>query len=665
MAKHKKLQRLIFKLSSKELRGGGWNLDIKLTDAETSGLLTPIAESTVIRWIDELNHAGDVDGKIRECISGIRELWKQESTNDTRTEMRRLYREKLRLMLVEDYANVVMDSNRDYKELCAHGFMLNGIKFVRLLSTTNGVKMKTVVFCSERLHPIIRFRLDNGRDLEKPMVPAKFGAYEALACSSSTPLSWPDGILVIPDCYTDFVEDVITIDDNESGEPTMKEKRGCKIHKDVSDGFGTMTPERAAIWSSELGIEQPVSGMNMRCAFLKGMLVPFDHVAFAEAHNGASPENEDGYMVRDIWGDIRDVRTCDVVFTESMLKLWASYKSLEDYLGNCRMNNYSLSTTKQAPLVLDPMWTTNYQFLQSYELSDDDINELVQPTIDNIRDILGGDYRKMLLYLCGRNITPNTFYNSDSGYVKALMINSHEVNDPYVRQSVSRLIRKRINQAKMGKLDVHGHFEIACGDPFSLWQSIFGLPVTGILKAGEIYSEFWQGSDDVLLFRSPMSVHNNIRKMHVCHADEARFWYRYIRTMVILNSWDTATDAMNGQDFDGDLDFITDNPVLLRNTKALPTIMCVQHSATKCRVEPHLLVEADMSGFGNKIGKITNDITSQFDILADVTPDSIEAEQLEYRIMCGQKFQQDSSFVESAFTVMCSKKKSIELLEWL
>lgn len=69
--------------------------------------------------------------------------------------------------------------------------------------------------------------------------------------------------------------------------------------------------------------------------------------------------------------------------------------------------------------------------------------------------------------------------------------------------------------------------------------------------------------------------------------------------------------------------------------------MCVQHSATKCRVEPHLLVEADMNGFGNKIGKITNDITSQFDILADVTPDSIEAEQLEYRIMCGQKFQQD------------------------
>ena len=45
-----------------------------------------------------------------------------------------------------------------------------------------------------------------------------------------------------------------------------------------------------------------------------------------------------------------------------------------------------------------------------------------------------------------------------------------------------------------------------------------------------------------------MSVHNNIRKMRVCHSDEARYWYRDIKTMVILNSWDTATDAMNGQD---------------------------------------------------------------------------------------------------------------------
>ena len=548
MAKHNKLQRLIFKLSSKELRRGGWNLNIKLADAEADGLLTPIAESTVIRWIDELNHAGDVDGKIRECLAGIRALRRQESTNDARTEMRRLYREKLNLSLVDDYVNVVMDSNKDYKELCAHGFMLNGIKFVRLLSTTNGVKMKTVVFCSERLHPIIRFRLDNGRNLEKPIVPAKFGAYEALACSSSTPLSWPDGILVVPDCYTDFVEDVITLDDNENGEPIMREERGYKIHKDVSDGFGTMTPERVAKWSAELGIEASVSGMNMRCAFLKGMLVPFDHVAFAEAFNGASPENEDGYMVRDIWGTRRDVRDCDVVFTESMLKLWSSYKSLEDYLDNCRMNHYEISTTKQAPLAHVPMWTTNYQFLQSYELSDEDINELVQPTIDNIRDVLGGDYRKMLLYLCGRNITPNTFYNCDNGYIKALMVDGAEVNDPYVRQSVSRLIRKRINQAKMGKLDVHGHFEIACGDPFSLWQSIFGLPVTGILKAGEIYSEFWQDSDEVLLFRSPMSVHNNIRKMRVCHSDEARYWYQGIKTMVVLNSWDTATDAMNGQD---------------------------------------------------------------------------------------------------------------------
>lgn len=641
MAKHNKLQRSVFKINSSKLKQSDWNLKLRFEDALVNGEVVFLAESTVLRWIDELNGTEDCDDKAREINRQIRWLGRQPNSHDNRIEMKRLWRERNRVLFKEDYVLVVMDTKKDYREVCENGFEVNGIRYHRLLTTTGGVKAGTVVFTSERLWPELRRRLDNGRDLEKKIVPAKFGAYESLACSSSIPLSPPKGILVVHDAYTDFTEDVITLDNRDGGEPKMEFVKGYEIHKDVSDGFGTMTPERAQIWSEELGLDGVLSGMSTRMAFEKGMLVTFDHIEFAEKVNGASADNPNGYLVKDVWGDLRDVRDYDVVLTESMLKLWDSYKSLEDYLDNCRENHYEFSTPKQAPLELENVWTTNYQFIQSYEFTDDDIEELVRPTIDNIKDAMGGDYRKLMLYLGGKTITPESFFFSEDNCVKALMVDKREIRDPYIRQKAKAAIRKRIDQAKMGKLDVHGHFEIACGDPFALWQSIFELPVTGLLGAGEVYSEYWRGSDEVVLFRAPMSVHNNIKKVKVNSSGDVQHWFKYIHTMLVMNAWDSATDAMNGEDFDGDMNFITDNAVLLRRTRKTPTIFCIQHRAEKHKITEQLLIDSDINGFGNQIGKITNDITSQFDIQTKFEPETLEYDTLAYRIICGQLYQQD------------------------
>ena len=63
-----------------------------------------------------------------------------------------------------------------------------------------------------------------------------------------------------------------------------------------------------------------------------------------------------------------------------------------------------------------------------------------------------------------------------------------------------------------------------------------------------------------------------------------------------------------------------------------------------------LLIESNIVGFGNKIGKITNDITSQFDIISYYDRNSVEWQELDYRIKCGQMAQQndiDKLFVSS------------------
>lgn len=92
----------------------------------------------------------------------------------------------------------------------------------------------------------------------------------------------------------------------------------------------------------------------------------------------------------------------------------------------------------------------------------------------------------------------------------------------------------------------------------------------------------------------------------------------------------------------GDLIFTTNNSILLNRLRDVPAILCIQRKAKKQQVDEDSLIKANRSGFGDEIGKITNRITSMFDVLSNYKVGSKEYEELTYRITCGQHFQQNS-----------------------
>lgn len=95
-------------------------------------------------------------------------------------------------------------------------------------------------------------------------------------------------------------------------------------------------------------------------------------------------------------------------------------------------------------------------------------------------------------------------------------------------------------------------------------------------------------------------------------------------------------------DKDGDLVMLTDNKVLVDNLKVLPALMCVQRKAKKKIVTETDAIQANIDSFGDDIGKTTNWITSMFDVQAQFQKGSKEYEELDYRIKCGQLFQQNA-----------------------
>ena len=273
--------------------------------------------------------------------------------------------------------------------------------------------------------------------------------------------------------------------------------------------------------------------------------------------------------------------------------------------------------------------------------------------MQEIKDVLGGDWRKTILFLKGSGLNEDNIERLDNDIAKALMIDKRMIDDPFIQSAIYQSIRNRINEAKVGVLKVHGNYSIVSGDPFALCQSIFGLKVTGLLKSGEIYNQYWAdiGSDKLACYRAPMTCHNNIRLVHPANNDKVRYWYRYMKTCTIFNAWDTASAALNGMDYDGDLVMLTDNDVLVRKLKPQPALMCAQRKAEKRISTDDDFIRSNIESFGNDIGQTTNWITSMFEVRSHFNPGSKEYKELSYRIRCGQLYQQNA--IDKAKGIIC------------
>jgi len=645
ISKQQACQKFIFKINSGRLRRNRWRLTLPVEEARRNDEVISLADSQILRWIDELNGNTDSEQKAKAIKSEIKYIRKQPNSISNRRRIKELYRQLDELQFQPDYMCLIIDKEKDYYRACK-GFCINGVKYVRLLGTNGGIKNSTIVFVSERLAPELKRRIENGRNQDKELVTAKLEAYKALTCSASIPVSLPNGILVVPDAETEFDSEVERISDECDGEPVMEYIPSEHIVMDASDGYGIMLPSLAERWSAELGLDYMVGGVNTRFSFEKGMVFTFDFLDFAE--NVA-----ENYIVKDAWGNDVDIRNVELILTTSMVKLWDSYKDYEDYVSTSIANGYTFGITKTCPKSLESERNLNYQFIQSYELDDDDIDELIQPTMRDIRDVLSGDWRKTVLFLKGNGINGDNIDNMQDDFIKAIMIDERVLDDPFVQNSIYQLIKNRINQAKVGVLKVHGNYSIISGDPYLLCQSIFGLEKTGILKAGEIYNGYWvdKECESLACFRAPMTCHNNIRIVKPVRSAKAMYWYRYMNSSTIFNNWDIMTSALNGADFDGDLCMLTDNHVLVSKHQYRPTLMCMQRRATKCIPKEEDFIRSNIESFGNDIGQTTNWITSMFEVQSRFEKGSPEYEMLGYRIKCGQHYQQNA--IDKAKGIVC------------
>lgn len=622
-------------------------------------MVVSLGSSQILRWLTE---DSDNDARATEEKCRIKWLKKQGNSTENKRRIADAYNELYKLQFQQDYMMLVMDSAKDYKYACKHGFTIsvdygNGkihtVKYERFLGTAGSIKKSTIIFVNAEIHNWLMTKIENGRyqgpadgetvktyngkELNYKFIPAKLNAYYALQCSASIQVPWPR-IAVISDVETTFKTTIKEVRDEEGEDfPTVSDDVETEITINACDGMGFISPQMSAVWAEALNEgTEPLSGYNVRCSYLKGMVFTMDFIKFAEEVAGT-------YCFKDAWGDIQDVRKVDVILTVSMLKLWNSYAGCQDYYDNCVHNGYDFCVAKTTPHELRNMHTTNYQYLQDFRLTDTQVDALIQPTIAKIQECLGLDWRKLILYMCGVNLNEDTVLQTDP-MSRAIMANPLLVNDPYVRAKVSRMIQKRIRTAKIGVLDVAGDYAIIGCDPYLLLQNMFGLEPTGLLKAGQCYHKYWANRDvqEIIAFRAPMTSHENVCKLSVVNDEVINDWFKYIKTCCILNGWDTTPIRCNGADYDSDTFFTTNNSVLLESFEYKTTLMCFQESMPKKIPTRDDYIISDINGFGDSIGSVTNKATNMISLREQFEPDSEEYKRLTYRISTMMHYQQNA-----------------------
>lgn len=555
MGKQKYNQRYIYKIKSSRFRNNNWNLNLTLDEARNNDEVISIGDGQLLRFARNIRGNKYTEEDINQKKDEIKAIKREKTNKENIKKIKGLYSELDNMVFMKDYIGIVFNSKSDYnRAVKKDGIVLNGKRFKRILGTTNGVKKNTVMFCSEEIHKELNRRIENGRDKKLLIIPAKYEAYKSLVTSVSTPVTMPKKILVIKDGSIKIKDKVVKIFDNGKGRFDIDYNYNYEANRDFCDGCGMIRKDLAKQWAIDLnlfdldknGKEQAryiPSGFNVRYSFTKGMVFTFPFDEFAEELGE--------YIVKDAWGKDVDIREVDLILTTNMFKLHNAYKNMDDFLYNCSKNKYEFSVTKVIDEKLENKRNTNYQYLQSYnDMTDEDVRELAKETIEEIKGALGGDYRKAILFSKGIHINKKNISNSDYDFIRALMIDKRMIKDSFIKQRLYNMIEKRIKQAKKGVLTVDGNYSIISGDLYALCESMFGLEVKGLLGFGEFYNRHWldNGVNEIIAFRSPMTSHNNIRRMKLKDSKEVNKWYRYMPCVTIVNAHDTTCEALNGAD---------------------------------------------------------------------------------------------------------------------
>ena len=552
------------KLKSSVIYNAKCNFSRSFYDLLKHNQIISLADSQMLKSIREItNHKVDLE-ILEEWYSERDRLKRMANSESNKKRIWELQNNIYTMMYIPEYITVVIQNNKHYERFFKKGFIFNGEKYTRFSCSASQARVNTVVFIKDSIKQEMKKRLNNngmvfdeeGKSV-KEFAPSKYNAYFGLNSSAIKVVRSPR-FCIIPDFNElDKVEvDYVTETDENSDD--IIDRRTIDVEFNRFDGNGLISPEYAKYWSEDIGIYNSDTGEGyiacqfcIRYNFTKGMLNTFDYLLWCKEKNNGS------YLITDIYGKTIDLRNVDVILTEGQTKIWNAWDSQEEYEKNCNENHLVWGVTRYTPEEDDKILITNYQFLQTLNLTDEDIKQLCSETVEYIKGVSYDDYWYTLLFMLGEKMTDEKIVNymksSDNYWLKSLICNPNLLQDKYSKEKIRDSINRRIEQACIGKIMVRGNFQVIIPDSYAFMEWCCyrdPLRVKGLLGAGECYSKFWTDRDkkQILSQRSPLTHFSECHLMNVKNNEEIQKWFKYSYTGFYTNVHDDSVMCWAGAD---------------------------------------------------------------------------------------------------------------------
>lgn len=513
---------------------------------------------------------------------------------------------------------------KNLKELREHfyeqGFNLGGVRYVRYKRSSGSSRQGKCLFISEKL---LKHMSEWGECGLKPTEDlASWEAYKSLSLSSlkdviKIPLN---GILFIPDCKSEFLEEVVCVEEKDGLQATAKE---TLITNDIWDGESLLDE---SLFKGDYATKHMLLLRNKffkSCGFKTGLQKWF-------RDKGISLEDlkKRGFitLATDI-NQIVMVTTPNSMkflkfmqggFTENNVRKWAD--KVDCTFGVVKYDKYTKFFDGK-------MVQSSYQFINTLGLTEAQAEELLKPSKDYLTTIRNDydfmryhfsdvskrekikddetEYEEISDGLAERSEVIFTLMKINCGFEDTLIYNNFR----------NKVIESQKNKLKQGHILLSGTNATLFGNGPEMLMALSGefdinntKNTAKVLGTGEIACKKFGHDEKLVCARSPHITMGNLYCVTNNLSGDIWNYFDLGENIVCVNAiGENIQQRLNGCDYDSDAMLITNDKLIVENAFKQKDLFKVPVCGIKSgKSKKKTLAELDHSTSENKIGNIVN-----------------------------------------------------------
>lgn len=490
------------------------------------------------------------------------------------------------------------------KKLYMDGFDIDGVHYVRWKRSAGSARVGRCLFIAEPLYKkmheweVCGIDIKDGDDVDL----AAFESYISLTSSSiiDTMEISSENILVIDDFDSVFTDDVIEV--TESHGKLDANDTEATIYNCIWDGQSLMDKSIFPEKYQDKGMLLLRNRFFKSCCFNSNVQQFFDD-------NGITDVGQlNGYTRA---GSVSDIK---MITTPSSIK-FLKFGTMDEWFDRLDERFAIVKYEKPARFFDGRMTQCHYQLINSIQMSEDEVNEFLQPTLDFMELVRTNPavLRRWIKFDIDQSDDITPLESKNDVIYKLMSVNNRFKDTKLYYDFMTDFLKSQTKSAKCGHILINGIYTTLCGNPISMLKSAIGkFDGTSEFEPGTVCAKRFDYGKKVLASRSPHITMSNVLVAKNARNDDVDKYMNGTDGIIYINSInENIMQKLAGCDFDSDTVLLTDNDVLIRAAERNDgvfkvAVYAVGGKKTARKYKPEDLADLDIKTSRNLIGEIIN-----------------------------------------------------------